>query len=263
MHCITHARLLIVVTVVLGGSLTACRHRDTSNLDDRDAGIDAEASPSVFDTADMFDAATCDPLGLNESLESTPDNIARALDPKCFHSGAGRRALVIEALCTHDKACSIHHSKDCRSEYEAQWQERLHPNGLSVPCADALLDAMSCRAEASCEDARYCASATKRAEIKCDPSAPILGAPMCPPLPLDRELTKGPIPEDAINDAGIIDETRVPDFIPALDPQGEIAGYVRYCALHAGGAVDVYADDLKTVVGHMVPGKGFVPGALP
>src|SRR5690349_20364499 len=128
MHCITHACLFIAVTVVLAGSLTGCRHRDAGNPDHRDAGLDAEASPSALDTADMFDAATCDPLGLDQSLEPTEDNIARALDPKCFHSGAGRRALVIEALCTHDKACAIRHSKDCRWQYEEQWQERLHPN---------------------------------------------------------------------------------------------------------------------------------------
>jgi hypothetical protein len=60
---------------------------------------------------------------------------------------------------------------------------------------------------------------------------------MCPPLPDDRELTKAPIPEDAINDAGMYDETRIPNFIPALDRSGEIAGYVRYCAIRAGGAV--------------------------
>ena len=56
---------------------------------------------------------------------------------------------------------------------------------------------------------------------------------------------------------------RVPDFIPALNQQGEIAGYVRYCAIHSGGAVPVYADDLQTVVGHMISGRGFVPGAVP
>jgi hypothetical protein len=263
MDSVTQVRLVIVGTVVLAAGLTACHHRDPGPLDERDAGIDADAAPSVFDTADIFDAAICDPLGLDQALESTPDNIARALDPKCFHSGAGRRALVIEALCRHDNACSIRHAKDCRSEYEAEWQDRLHPNGLSVPCADALLDAMSCRAQASCDGARSCISATERADMKCDPNRPVEGALMCPPLPVDRELTKGPLPDEAINDAGMVDETRVPDFIPALNQQGELAGYVRYCALRAGGAIEVYADDLRTVVGHMIPGKGFVPGALP
>jgi hypothetical protein len=87
---------------------------------------------------------------------------------------------------------------------------------------------------------------------------------MCPPLPDDRERTKGPLPEDAANDAGmLVDETRIPDFIPALDRSGEIAGYVRYCAIRAGGAVPVYADDLTTRVGHMIPNRGFVPGDPP
>jgi hypothetical protein len=88
------------------------------------------------------------------------------------------------------------------------------------------------------------------------------GSPSCPPLPEDR-ATKGPIPEGAIDDAGRLDESRVPDFIPALDQQGEIAGYVRYCGIRAGGAVPVYADDLRTPVGYMIPGRGFVPGPLP
>lgn len=159
--------------------------------------------------------------------------------------------------------CSVSHKGDCRAEYEASWQARLQPRGLSVPCADALLDSMSCLAQARCSDAHACDVASKRAETMCDPNAPVLGAPMCPPLPDDRAWTKGPIPDDAISDAGRLDESRIPDFIPALDRNGEIAGYVRYCAIQTGGAVAVYADDLETVVGHMLPGQGFVAGDLP
>jgi hypothetical protein len=261
-----HARNRRAFTVTLALGLAACGHDGQDGHDDArdpdvlDAAVDAHASPS---TDDSFDAASCDPLGLEQPLDPTPVNIASALDQHCFNSGAGRRALVFVALCAHDMACGVSHTKDCRAEYEAHWQEGLRPRGRSVPCADALLDSMSCLAQARCDDAHACDAASDRAKAACDPNAPILGAPMCPPLPEDRELTKGPIPEDAINDAGMLDESRVPDFIPALDQSGEIAGYVRYCAIHAGGAIPVYADDLKTVLGHMIPGRGFVPGALP
>jgi hypothetical protein len=96
----------------------------------------------------------------------------------------------------------------------------------------------------------------------CDPNALLPGAATCPPLREDREPTAGPIPEGAFTDAGTYDETRIPDFIPALDHGGSVAGYVRWCAIRTGGAIPVYADNLKTVVGHMIPNKGFVPGAL-
>jgi hypothetical protein len=265
-----HGRNRRAFTVALALGLAACGPDDARDPDKLDAAAEAHSSPSaagMFDPAnspaDMFDPASCDPLGLEETLDPTPANIARALDQHCFNSGAGRRALVIGALCARDMGCGVSHTKDCRAEYEARWQDRQRPLGLSVPCADALLDSMSCLAQARCDNAHACDAASERAEAKCDPNAPILGAPMCPPLPEDRELTKGPIPEGAINDAGMLDETLVPDFIPALDHDGEIAGYVRYCAIHAGGAIPVYGDDLETVVGHMLPGQGFVAGPLP
>jgi len=50
---------------------------------------------------------------------------------------------------------------------------------------------------------------------------------------------------------------------PSIGSRREIAGYLRYCAIRAGGAILVYGDDLETVVGHMLPGRGFVAGALP
>jgi hypothetical protein len=223
--------------------------------------LDASSLPAV--DSERYDARTwsCDPLGLAEELEASPENLARALQQDCFHSGDGRRKLVIQELCRHDRIC-IEAGDDCAAEYEARWQQRLRPRGLSVPCADALLDAMSCLAQAQC-DARPCAAWEERAETTCDPNTPLPGSPMCPPLPTDRELTKGPIPNEAISDAGRLDESRVPDFIPALDRQGEIAGYVRYCAIGTGGAIPVYADDLQTLVGHMIPGEGFLAGPLP
>jgi hypothetical protein len=248
------------LTVALTLGLAACIDDASRDLDVLDPAVAAETSPYF---ADNFDPASCDPLAFEQTLDVNEVNIERALDQHCFNSGAGRRALVIEALCARDMACAVSHETDCRTEVEARWQERQHPHGLSVPCADALLDSMSCLAQASCNDAHACDAASKRAQAKCDPNAPFPGAPMCPPLPADREPTKGPIPDDAINEAGQLDESRVPDFIPAWGHDDKIAGYVRYCAIHAGGAVPVYADDLKTVVGHMLPGRGFVPGALP
>lgn len=246
-----------ILPFVLALAVVACADEQAPAA--LDASVDVDATTSA---ADIFDPASCDPLGFEQMLEVSSANIMKPLEQRCFNSGLGRRALVIEALCARDRACGVSHANACRAEYEARWQERERPNGLSVPCADALLDAMSCNAQARCDDPHGCDAARKRADAKCDPNAPLLGAPACPPLPDDRELTKGPIPDDAINDAGMLDETRIPDFIPALDQSGEIAGYVRHCALAAGGAIPVYAEDLETVVGHMLPGQGFVPGAL-
>jgi len=251
-HCSRDTR---AVACSAGYCLDADGERIAIDDGDRDGGASS--------TVDTFDTASCDPSVFEQTLDPTPDNIARALDPHCFNTGAGRRALVIDALCARDMACAVDHAKGCSAEYEASWQEGLLSGGRSVPCMDAVLDSMSCLAQASCNDAHACDAASEHAEVACDPNAPTLGAPTCPLLPEDRELTKGPIPPDAINDAGMLDETRAPDFIPALDQRGQIAGYVRLCAISAGGAVPVYGDDLETVVGHMVPGRGFVPGALP
>jgi hypothetical protein len=249
-----------MIAVALG--LAACGDGD------RPASADAaaDASSSRYDAAwaDDYDAASCDPLAFEGEVDASAANIAAALDPHCFHSGAARRELVIEALCNHERECKVTHTEDCRVEYETCWQEVMsRENGLPVPCMDALCDAMGCLAQASCGDARACDSAKARADAVCDPNTP--DGPMCPPLPDDRQPTKGPLPEDAANDAGMLaDETRIPDFIPALDRRsGEIAGYVRLCAIRAGGAVPVYADDLTTLVGHMIPNRGFVPGDVP
>lgn len=226
--------------------------------------VDA-ARPADSEAREPVDAAapSCDPSGLESELEPSAENVERALQQDCFHSGEGRRKLVIEALCQRDLTCAKTDGADCRADREAAWQKRLRPRGLSVPCADALLDAMSCLAQAGCSDSRACDAADQRAKVACDANTPLPGSPMCPPLPTDRALTKGPIPQDAVDDNGRLDESRVPDFIPALNQQGEIAGYVRHCAIASGGAITVYADDLKTQVGHMIPGQGFVPGPLP
>ena len=86
-----------------------------------------------------------------------------------------------------------------------------------------------------------------------------------------RTPTKGPIPDAAFRPGQPMDLSTVPDFVPALDRSGNVAGYVRKemlttsppTTIEAGRPVSqevpVYADDLVTLVGHMVPGKGFVP----
>lgn len=81
--------------------------------------------------------------------------------------------------------------------------------------------------------------------------------------------TKGPIPDSAWQVDGTIDMSQVPDFIPATDGDG-IAGWISSAdALPPDGTkspdeIPVFADDLRTLVGHMFPGVGFVPlGADP
>ena len=76
---------------------------------------------------------------------------------------------------------------------------------------------------------------------------------------------KGPVPASVFT-GGSLDKSTVPDFIPALDRAGKQVGYVsRDLAMpddpeaRLGAVIPVYADDLTTVVGTMVPGRGFVP----
>ena len=77
------------------------------------------------------------------------------------------------------------------------------------------------------------------------------------------ELTKGPIPDDAVRN-GEFNKALIPDFIPALDRNGDVAGYVARDLVISDGApaeapVPVFAADLKSLVGYMYPGRGFVP----
>lgn len=73
---------------------------------------------------------------------------------------------------------------------------------------------------------------------------------------------KGPIPDAAVRSNGEIVDGLVPDYVSVVDRNGEIAGYVRK-ELVIGDPGDapwpVFAADLKTLVGRMVPGRGFVP----
>lgn len=77
--------------------------------------------------------------------------------------------------------------------------------------------------------------------------------------------SKGPVPSSAVY-GGNIDKNLVPEFIPALDQRGNQVGYVaKDLAIPGPSAgpndtpIPVYASDLKTQVGHMVNGIGFVP----
>jgi hypothetical protein len=79
----------------------------------------------------------------------------------------------------------------------------------------------------------------------------------------EPQPTKGPIPPNAVQN-GVFNRELIPDFIPALDRNGNVAGYVaRDLAIPVGAPVNtpvpVYASDLKTLVGYMHPGRGFVP----
>jgi hypothetical protein len=78
-------------------------------------------------------------------------------------------------------------------------------------------------------------------------------------------MTKGSVPAAAFRSDGTMDKSMIPDFVRALDRDGEPAGFVPKSALAIYNGVEdadvipVYADDLKTIVGHMIAGVGFVP----
>jgi hypothetical protein len=79
--------------------------------------------------------------------------------------------------------------------------------------------------------------------------------------------TKGTMPPGGPN--GDIDPRAVPDFIAVVVGNGDELGYVRkefllpapttYSELPHSDPWPVYAEDLRTLIGHMVQGKGFVP----
>lgn len=83
--------------------------------------------------------------------------------------------------------------------------------------------------------------------------------------------SKGPLPDAAVTKDGEILIEQAPDYISVLDQRGEIAGFVKRDLVLGDGDDEVwpvYAEDLKTLVGHMVAGKGYValgvdPGTVP
>jgi hypothetical protein len=86
--------------------------------------------------------------------------------------------------------------------------------------------------------------------------------------------TKGRIPDAAWRADGTLDDQLVPDFIAVWGRDGEsTVGYVEKDAVlppseprrvpesdrNSEPSIPVYGEDLQTVVGFMVPDKGFVP----
>ena len=71
--------------------------------------------------------------------------------------------------------------------------------------------------------------------------------------------TKGTLPPPGPN--GQLDPSTAPDFLAVADRTAGIAGYARKGDVlgPSDNPFPVYADDLRTLVGHMVPGVGFVP----
>ena len=98
----------------------------------------------------------------------------------------------------------------------------------------------------------------------------------------------GPVPSNAFASNGRVDLSKVPDYVPDLNQQGAVIGYspktdlfppttvppaasqspaepyraptaADQAAVEARSIVPVYGSDLQTLVGHMYPGKGFVP----
>lgn len=62
---------------------------------------------------------------------------------------------------------------------------------------------------------------------------------------------------------GTVDASLVPDFIAFVGQTDHIVGWVpsKYLFGPRPGdePIPVYGDDLRTLIGHSVPGKGFVP----
>ena len=79
----------------------------------------------------------------------------------------------------------------------------------------------------------------------------------CSPL-----ASKGTLPPPGPN--GAVDPSAAPDFLAVAGRDRDIAGYARKEDVLGGADAPfpVYGDDLRTVVGQMVPGKGFVPAGV-
>jgi len=86
--------------------------------------------------------------------------------------------------------------------------------------------------------------------------------------------SRGPVPINAVVN-GHIDLSRVPDFVSDIS-NGRVVGYTPRADLFASAsngehlgvvvapaAKPVYGSDLKTLVGHLYPGVGFVPTGTP
>lgn len=74
--------------------------------------------------------------------------------------------------------------------------------------------------------------------------------------------TKGTMPPPLPN--GAVDASAAPDFIAVAARDAGIAGYARKDDVLGPGdsPFPVFGDDLRTVVGQMLPGKGFIPAGV-
>ena len=74
--------------------------------------------------------------------------------------------------------------------------------------------------------------------------------------------SKGTMPPPGPN--GVLDASVAPDFIAVAGRDAGIAGYARKEDVLGPGDAPfaVYGEDLRTVVGRMVPGKGFIPAGV-
>jgi hypothetical protein len=94
-------------------------------------------------------------------------------------------------------------------------------------------------------------------------AGPVLGHHHDTPQPDGNGApTKGLLTNGAVLPDGTLDLSRAPDFIPASNSDGEIVGYVATKSVFldlSDTPVPVFGDDLRTIVGHMAPGRGFVP----
>jgi hypothetical protein len=79
----------------------------------------------------------------------------------------------------------------------------------------------------------------------------------CSPFP-----SKGTVPPPGPN--GQVDASSAPDFLAVAGRDAGIAGYARKeDVLGSGDApFPVYGDDLRTILGRMVPGKGFIAAGV-
>lgn len=92
------------------------------------------------------------------------------------------------------------------------------------------------------------------------------GIPLAPALVLvvlvaacSPFLSKGTLPPPGPN--GQIDPSSAPDFLAVAGRDGGIAGYARTADVLGPGDTEfpVFGPDLRTVVGRMIPRRGFVP----
>ncbi len=74
--------------------------------------------------------------------------------------------------------------------------------------------------------------------------------------------SKGTMPPPGPN--GEVNASSAPDFLAVAGRDAGIAGYARKEDVLSPGdaAFPVFGDDLRTVVGQMVPGKGFIPAGV-